>query len=109
MILDEATSALDAESEALVQESIDRLINMGGCTVVLIAHRLSTVMKADKIAVVDKGAIVEEGTHKELVKTGGLYAQLVSRQQAKDDENLNVDQLIDGIREVDGDEDEKDT
>ena len=49
------------------------------------------------------------GTHKELVKTGGLYAQLVSRQQAKDDENLNVDQLIDGIREVDGDEDEKDT
>ena len=64
----------------------------------MIAHRLSTVMKADKIAVVDKGAIVEEGTHNELVKVGGLYSNLVNRQQAKDDENLNVDQLIDNIR-----------
>jgi ABC-type multidrug transport system fused ATPase/permease subunit len=60
-LLDEATSALDAESEALVQEAIDNLIKNSGCTVVLVAHRLSTVIGADKIAVIDKGIVVEQG------------------------------------------------
>merc|ERR1711871_1510265 len=88
LILDEATSALDTESEALVQESIDRLISTGGCTVVLIAHRLSTVLNADTIAVVDKGQIVEHGTHQDLVEKNGLYAQLVNRQESRENEKL---------------------
>ena len=98
LILDEATSALDAESEALVQESIDRLIATGGCTVLLIAHRLSTVLKADTIAVVDKGQIVEHGSHEELLIQDGIYAKLVNRQQFKQNQKLNVDELIDKIR-----------
>ena len=98
LILDEATSALDTESEALVQESIDRLIATGGCTVLLIAHRLSTVLKADTIAVVDKGQIVERGSHAELLIQGGMYAKLVKQQQFKENQKLNVDELIDKIR-----------
>lgn len=80
LVLDEATSALDAESEHQVQEALDRLIAMGNSTVLLIAHRLSTVMDADKIAVVNDGAIVETGKHAELVAQGGIYAKLVARQ-----------------------------
>ena len=63
LFLDEATSALDAENEALVQEGIDRLLETCKCTVLLIAHRLSTVMNADQIAVINGGKIVELGTH----------------------------------------------
>jgi ABC-type multidrug transport system fused ATPase/permease subunit len=75
LILDEATSALDAESERLVQEALDRL--MEGRTSFIIAHRLSTVRKADQILVLENGAVVEQGTHEELVKIeNGVYAHL---------------------------------
>merc|ERR1712110_1123949 len=66
LFLDEATSALDAENEHLVQTALDQLIEQVGCTVVLIAHRLSTVINAQQIAVVHKGGIIERGRHDEL-------------------------------------------
>lgn len=78
LILDEATSALDAESERLVQQAIDKLVT--GRTTLVIAHRLSTVQMADLIVVMDNGQVLERGTHKDLVKRNGLYAQLVSSQ-----------------------------
>jgi ATP-binding cassette subfamily B protein len=78
LVLDEATSALDAESEALVQEALARLKE--GRTTFVIAHRLSTVVHADRIAVVDGGTIAELGTHSELLARGGKYASLVRRQ-----------------------------
>jgi len=83
LFLDEATSALDSESEALVQEAIDTLIARGGCTVILVAHRLSTVINADVIGVVHQGKIVEQGTHEELLNQNGIYAQLVKRQLSR--------------------------
>ena len=82
LVLDEATSALDAESEALVQAALDALLAAGGRTVVLVAHRLSTVAGADQIAVLDGGAVAERGTHAELVAAGGVYSRLVARQLA---------------------------
>ncbi|MCF6321169.1 MAG: ATP-binding cassette domain-containing protein [Rhizobiaceae bacterium] len=78
LLLDEATSALDAESEKLVQEAIDKL--MEGRTTIVIAHRLATILKADRILVMDKGKIVEQGNHKTLVKKGGIYARLAKLQ-----------------------------
>ncbi|WP_341760093.1 ABC transporter transmembrane domain-containing protein [Candidatus Endowatersipora endosymbiont of Watersipora subatra] len=78
LLLDEATSALDAESESLVQKALDELM-MDRATIV-IAHRLSTVLKADRILVMDKGRIVEEGTHDTLLKQGGIYAGLAKLQ-----------------------------
>uniref|UniRef100_A0A1I8BD82 ABC transporter domain-containing protein n=1 Tax=Meloidogyne hapla TaxID=6305 RepID=A0A1I8BD82_MELHA len=78
LLLDEATSALDSESEHLVQEAIQR--NLRGRTVLLIAHRLSTVENADKIVVVSGGRVVQEGVHKALIAEEGLYKQLVQRQ-----------------------------
>jgi subfamily B ATP-binding cassette protein MsbA len=74
LILDEATSALDVESERLVQEAIDRLL--AGRTVFVIAHRLSTIQHADRILVLERGALVESGTHAELLLHGGTYARL---------------------------------
>ncbi|KAK3084195.1 hypothetical protein FSP39_009850 [Pinctada imbricata] len=78
LLLDEATSALDAESEHLVQEAIDRA--MKGRTVIVIAHRLSTVRNASKVIVIDKGVIAEIGTHDELLANDGVYKKLVLRQ-----------------------------
>jgi subfamily B ATP-binding cassette protein MsbA len=74
LILDEATSALDTESERLVQEAIDRLL--ADRTTFVIAHRLSTVLHADQILVLDRGEVVERGTHAELLAHGGTYARL---------------------------------
>lgn len=79
LILDEATSALDSESERLVQDALEKL--MKGRTSIVIAHRLATVRKADKIIVLDRGRVVEEGTHKELIGVaGGLYKNLSEMQ-----------------------------
>jgi len=77
LLLDEATSSLDNESEFLVQQALDRL--MRGRTTIVIAHRLSTVERADRILVLDRGRIVEEGTHAELLTHGGLYHRLYTR------------------------------
>jgi ATP-binding cassette subfamily B protein len=78
LLLDEATSALDAASEMLVQEALDHL--MQGRTTLVVAHRLATVLKADRILVMEDGRIVEEGTHKSLVARGGVYAKLARLQ-----------------------------
>ena len=80
--MDEATSALDAENEHQVQQAIDSLISKKDLTVILIAHRLSTVRDADKIIVLKKGQIVEEGSHNELIAANGAYKKLVERQLA---------------------------
>jgi ATP-binding cassette subfamily B protein len=80
LLLDEATSALDAESERLVQAALDRL--MQGRTTIIIAHRLATVLQADRIVVLDHGRIVAQGTHAELVKSNELYARLAALQFA---------------------------
>jgi ATP-binding cassette, subfamily B, bacterial len=78
LLLDEATSSLDAESETLVQQALERLAK--NRTTIIIAHRLATVLKADRIVVMDKGRIVEEGTHASLVKKRGVYAKLAKLQ-----------------------------
>ena len=77
LILDEATSALDNHSEAKVQEAIERLRQ--NRTAIIIAHRLSTIRNADRIVVLEKGKIVESGSHAELLKRGGSYAKLLHR------------------------------
>jgi ATP-binding cassette subfamily B multidrug efflux pump len=78
LILDEATSALDSEAEAAIQEQLFNL--MQGKTVIAIAHRLSTIAAMDRLVIMDEGAIVEEGSHAELIQRGGLYAELWARQ-----------------------------
>jgi ATP-binding cassette subfamily B protein len=78
LLLDEATSSLDAENEALVQSALETA--MRGRTTLIIAHRLATVLKADRILVIDRGKIVEEGTHAELVAHGGVYERLARLQ-----------------------------
>ena len=78
LLLDEATSALDAESERMVQAALEAA--MKDRTTLVIAHRLSTVQRADRIVVMEAGAIVETGTHAELVASGGLYARLAALQ-----------------------------
>ena len=78
LVLDEATSSLDSESEALIQEALKRV--MAGRTSIVIAHRLSTIQAADQILVMDRGQIVERGTHRELLAHNGLYARLYETQ-----------------------------
>jgi ATP-binding cassette, subfamily B, bacterial MsbA len=78
LILDEATSSLDTEAEMLVQKALENL--MRGRTTFVIAHRLSTVERADRIAVVVSGRIVEEGTHRQLIDCGGEYCKLYRMQ-----------------------------
>jgi ATP-binding cassette, subfamily B, bacterial len=82
LLLDEATSALDAENERLVQKALDEA--MQGRTTLVIAHRLATVLRADRIVVMDEGRVVEEGSHAELIAAGGLYAKLARLQFAGD-------------------------
>ena len=78
LVLDEATSHLDSESEVLIQEALKRV--MAGRTSIVIAHRLSTILAADLILVMDRGQIVEQGTHLELLEQGGLYTSLYETQ-----------------------------
>ena len=80
ILLDEATSSLDAESESAVQEALDGIMDAGGRTVIVVAHRLSTVKMADRIAVVDGGKVAEFGDHRGLLERDGIYARLVRRQ-----------------------------
>merc|ERR1711871_1065365 len=90
LLLDEATSALDAASEKMVQESIDKLQASKAQTTIIVAHRLSTIRNADKIALINQGAIAELGSHDELIAMKGLYADLVSLQM--DEEGEEEDQ-----------------
>jgi ATP-binding cassette subfamily B multidrug efflux pump len=78
LILDEATSALDSEVEAAIQASLNTLMN--GKTVIAIAHRLSTIAQMDRLIVLDQGRIIEQGSHNELIASGGIYAQLWAHQ-----------------------------
>ena len=81
LILDEATSALDTITESKIQESFDELTK--GRTTLVIAHRLATVRNADRIVLIDEGKIQESGTHEELMRKGGKYAQLYRTQELK--------------------------
>jgi ATP-binding cassette subfamily B protein len=81
LLLDEATSALDAESEEAVQRGLRQA--MEGRTVLVIAHRLATVQEADRILVLDRGRIVEQGSHRALMGSGGRYRELCERQLIK--------------------------
>ena len=100
LLLDEATSALDAESESKVQEALDTLMadyrnenqsETSKRTIILVAHRLSTVMNADQIAVVSDGKIIELGNHETLYSQNGFYTKLVQRQLKKKESQLNED------------------
>jgi ATP-binding cassette subfamily B protein len=88
LVLDEATSHLDSQSEALIQDALKKV--MAGRTSLVIAHRLSTILAADLILVMDRGRIVERGTHDELLTQGGLYAQLYETQFSRDQEALSA-------------------
>jgi ATP-binding cassette subfamily B protein len=93
ILLDEATSALDENSQEFVQKALADLIAESNATVVMVAHRLSTVINADSICVIDKGRVLEQGTHEELLKKeGGIYATMVSKQLSKKADLLDQDQ-----------------
>jgi len=86
LILDEATSALDSRTEAEIQDTLERVAERR--TTIMIAHRLSTVVNADEIVVLEAGRVVERGTHQGLLARDGLYAEMWARQQAEDEEAL---------------------
>jgi subfamily B ATP-binding cassette protein MsbA len=88
LILDEATSSLDTESERLIEDALSKLLV--GRTTLIIAHRLSTVRRADRLVVIDHGRIVEEGTHGDLLGLGGLYARLYQRQFRDDPQRVEM-------------------
>jgi ABC-type multidrug transport system fused ATPase/permease subunit len=90
MLLDEATSALDNSTEKRVIENLERQ----RCTRITVAHRLSTVRNADLIVVMDKGRIVEQGTHAQLVNAGGLYTKLVQASQNSSDQEIPYEQAL---------------
>ena len=81
LILDEATSALDSRTEEAIQATLDTVAR--NRTTIIIAHRLSTIVEADRIIVLDAGKVAEAGTHQELLRAGGLYADLWTRQAAE--------------------------
>ncbi|KAL4466116.1 hypothetical protein ABPG74_004353 [Tetrahymena malaccensis] len=95
LIFDEATSSLDAESEFQVQQYIDKLVKKRGMTIIVVAHRLSTIVNCDRIYVMQKGQIVEQGSHKELLDLNGYYKQLINRQLYNDENasNLGINNL----------------
>jgi ATP-binding cassette, subfamily B, heavy metal transporter len=99
LVLDEATSALDSFTEREIQSALERVSR--GRTTIVIAHRLSTVVNADQILVLDKGVIVERGTHETLLALGGVYAALWSRQRA-------VDAAEETLRQAEAEEEELD-
>ena len=82
LVLDEATSSLDSQSEALIQQALETV--MHGRTSLVIAHRLSTILAADVILVLDRGRLIEHGTHAELLDQSGLYASLYETQFARE-------------------------
>jgi len=84
LLLDEATSALDAESEHQVQQALDKLIKSGQFNVVVVAHRLSTIVDADEIVVMKEGRVVERGKHQALIDKNGSYKKLIERQLVPD-------------------------
>ncbi len=84
LILDEATASIDSQSEKLLQEALNRLLE--NRTAVIIAHRLATIRKADKIIVLQDGRIIESGNHQQLLEVGGLYARLYSLNYASFDD-----------------------
>ena len=91
LIFDEATSALDSKSEQAIQAQLKEIAK--NRTTMVIAHRLSTIADAQQILVMDHGRIVERGTHQTLLATGGVYAQMWERQQARGDEELPAQAL----------------
>jgi ATP-binding cassette subfamily C protein CydCD len=91
LVLDEALSSVDAENEAVIQQALDIL--MEGRTTLIIAHRLSSVVKADRIIVLEDGRLVESGNHRELVSSGGVYAELMAQQQSIENEGSD-DQTV---------------
>ena len=92
LILDEATSNLDTESERLIEDALGLLLV--GRTTLIIAHRLSTVRRADRLLVLDRGRIVEEGSHAELLARSGLYARLYQRQFRDEPTELSAETMI---------------
>ena len=96
ILLDEATSALDENSQEAVQSALSTLIAESNATVVLVAHRLSTVVNADSICVIDKGSVLEQGNHEELVAKGGIYASMVEKQLKKKADLLDQEKEAEG-------------